>query len=492
MVNSKNSIQNQKDLGLYIHIPFCVKKCDYCDFLSAPADEETKQRYFEALYAEINSFKGRSSNYIVPTIFFGGGTPSCVDAHYIRDIMNVIGEVFQLDQDRMEATIEVNPGTLSKEKLGMYKKAGINRLSFGLQSANDDELKLLGRIHTYKQFEDNYLLAREIGFTNINIDLMSALPGQTINSWEETLNKVLSLNPEHISAYSLIIEEGTPFYERYGANEIEEIRKPNSNHNNLEEDLLLSEKKLPDEDTDRIIYHNTKNILVEHGFHRYEISNYAKLGYECKHNSSYWIGTDYLGLGIGASSLLNGARYKNVHDIKQYIKKCNAKNHNTNLMSDQISDQMSSLPTDQNQINNQVSNQVSNQMQDILGNQANNQINNQIIGQINDEIRNHDFLNLEMNNLYIDQDYYGIHEEYIKLTKQDQMEEFMFLGLRMCHGVSMDMFYKRFGVRMDVVYQDVLQKLMKLNLLEEKEDNIRLTEYGIDVSNMVLSEFLLK
>lgn len=386
--------QKKIELGLYIHIPFCVKKCDYCDFLSAPAEEETKQRYFKALHTEIMSYKGRMSGYTVPTIFFGGGTPSCVNAAYISDIMETIGEVFNLDQSRMEATIEVNPGTLTRENLKVYKETGINRLSFGLQSADDKELMLLGRIHTFHQFKKNFLLAREIGFTNINVDLMSALPGQTLQSWEATLETVTNLKPEHISAYSLIIEEGTPFYDRYGKN-------------------TPKEEELPDEETDRLIYHKTKEILQGHGYLRYEISNYAKAGFESRHNSSYWIGTQYLGLGLGASSLLNSSRYKNTQDMDQYIEGC-SKN-----------------------------------------------------------------------------DFTEICEEHVALTKQDQMEEFMFLGLRLCKGVNAKEFNERFGVTMDSIYESVFKKLLHDNLLYKKEDMVYLTDYGIDVSNQVLSQFLL-
>jgi oxygen-independent coproporphyrinogen III oxidase len=383
-------ITNNQPLGLYIHIPFCVKKCDYCDFLSAPATEETKKRYVDALIAEI---KGCASSYLkheVQTIFFGGGTPSCLDAGEIERIMDALSDTFQLREGYREVSIEVNPGTLTEEKLRVYRKAGINRLSFGLQSVNDEELKKLGRIHTYQQFEDNFLLARSLGFDNINVDLMSALPEQTVESWERTLRTIIALEPEHISAYSLIVEEGTRFYERYreGAKESE---------------------LLPDEDTDRRIYHLTKEILKNNGYEQYEISNYAKKGYECRHNSSYWIGTDYLGLGLGAASLIQGIRFSKEEDLGKYITLCEG-----------------------------------------------------------DLIR-----------------------EACALTLEQRMEEFMFLGLRMCHGISKQEFYHRFQRNIKEVYPGIIGDLVGKGLLLEEGDRIYLTDFGIDVSNQVLAEFLL-
>ena len=416
-----------RDLGLYIHIPFCARKCDYCDFLSAPASQNTMEQYFHAMLEEIGQYQGNTGDYIVPTIFFGGGTPSFVDASYIEEIMELFNQVFRIDHKRLEATMEMNPGTVMKEKLLTYKKAGINRISFGLQSADNKELSLLGRIHTYEQFEDNYKLARQLGFDNINIDLMSALPGQTLSSWENTLNKVIELNPEHISAYSLIIEEGTKFYDRYQEN-------------------AVGAKELPDEETDRLIYHKTKEILLENGYHRYEISNYAKPGFECRHNSSYWIGTDYLGIGLGASSLLDGTRFSNISDIAQYMNKCNEYRSNPNRSGCDGMDKTSAM---YNRINNSI------WQQDIT---------------------------LE--------DVIGIRTGQEKLTKQDRMEEFMFLGLRMCDGISRKNFYQRFGTQIDSIYGEEIKRLEKDNLIWQQGDMIRLTDYGIDISNYVFSMFL--
>lgn len=379
----------KKDLGLYIHIPFCVRKCDYCDFLSAPADEDTKFNYVRALIKEIKSYSQISTEYLVKTIFIGGGTPSSLNGEFIAEILKAVREVFCItegEEGYPEITIEVNPGTVTKEKLDAYKLAGINRLSFGLQSTDNSELKLLGRIHTFETFKENYLLARKIGFDNINIDLMSALPGQTMNKWLDTLYKVIALNPEHISAYSLILEEGTPFFTRY-----------------KEEDQ--------NEELDRQIYAKTKEVLAQAGYYRYEISNYAKPGYESRHNISYWIGTDYLGLGLGASSLINNTRFQNEDVLTEYME----------------------LSSDHNKIRR------------------------------NEEL----------------------------LTTSKQMEEYMFLGLRMSEGVSSKKFEKQFGVSLETIYDEVVNKSLKEELIQRKGERIYLTEKGIDLSNLVMSRFLL-
>ncbi|WMJ88621.1 radical SAM family heme chaperone HemW [Anaerocolumna sp. MB42-C2] len=379
----------KKDLGIYIHIPFCVRKCDYCDFLSAPADEEIKYKYVKALMAEIKSYKQISEEYLVKTIFIGGGTPSSLEGKLIELIMEAIQTVFSVSyetEEQPEITIEMNPGTITGEKLLCYKRSGINRLSFGLQSADNEELKLLGRIHTFETFKENFNLAREVGFNNINIDLMSGLPGQTMEKWLYTLQEAVKLNPEHISAYSLIIEEGTPFYLRY-----------------REEDQ--------DEELDRKIYAKTKEYLEKTGYYRYEISNYAKPGFESRHNSSYWVRTDYLGLGLGASSLLNNIRYQNEDNLTAYLK-----------------------------------------------NSA---------------------------------DYRDIRKNQEPLSKKQQMEEFMFLGLRMSEGVSKNNFNKMFHMPIDSIYGEAINKTVKEGLIKVKGDKIYLTDKGVDISNLVLSRFLL-
>ena len=292
-------------MELYVHIPFCVKKCDYCDFLSGPANSETKEKYVEALIKEIK-VSGNCSNKAdkVTSVFVGGGTPSILNSDQLSRIFGALNESFVFD-DNAEITVEMNPGTVSKDKFKVLKESGVNRLSIGLQSADDNELKVLGRIHTYAEFEEAYKMAGETGFDNINIDLISAVPGQTVESWDNTLKKVAALKPKHISAYSLIIEEGTPFYDKYGEDSCD-LNKSN--------DLSL-----PDEVSERSMYEDTKNILEEYGYHRYEISNYAKEGYECEHNKGYWKCDDYLGIGLGSSSLIKGRRFHNTIDMKEYL-----------------------------------------------------------------------------------------------------------------------------------------------------------------------------
>ncbi|MCI9075015.1 MAG: radical SAM family heme chaperone HemW [Dorea sp.] len=361
-----------KDLELYIHIPFCVKKCNYCDFLSAPAGEQERQSYVESLCGRIRAYAESIRAYRVISIFVGGGTPSILESGQIERIFGAVYDTFRVDADA-EITMEMNPGTVTKEKLLVYRRLGVNRLSIGLQSAEHEELKKLGRIHTYGDFLASYQTARQAGFQNINIDLMSGIPCQTLESYERSLKLIAELEPEHISAYSLIIEEGTPFYERY--------RKGK----HVDE--------LPDEDTEREMYVCTKEILESYGYHRYEISNYAEPGFECRHNLGYWNRTEYLGIGTGASSFMNHQRWKEG-------------------------------------------------------------------------------------------------EEPVTLTRQEEIEEFMFLGLRKMEGVSRADFHRIFGEEMESVYKNVIAKMKKQSLLDEKKNRLFLTERGIDVSNYVMSEFL--
>lgn len=294
-----------KELELYIHIPFCVKKCAYCDFLSAPAGELEQRKYVDALIKEIEFNQDEFSGYLVRTVFMGGGTPSVLKGEETAWIFQALRENFHVDENA-EITMEVNPGIVTKEKIVQWKESGVNRLSLGLQSVNDEELRMLGRIHTYEQFLDTWRLVRTGGFDNVNIDLISAIPGQTAESWERTLRTAAELGPEHLSAYSLIVEEGTPFYDRYGENSGNTGKWP----------------PLPDEDTERRIYEDTARILKEYGFHRYEISNYARPGYECRHNLGYWERREYLGLGLGASSLIGNQRFHNTADMEKYLNVC--------------------------------------------------------------------------------------------------------------------------------------------------------------------------
>ena len=283
---------------LYIHIPFCVRKCLYCDFLSFAADDKTKEKYIEALCTELMFIGKERCQTSLSSVFIGGGTPSVLPAELIVRVMECVKEHFTLDSDA-EVTIECNPGTVDEEKLNAYFGCGINRISFGLQSVHDGELKKLGRIHTFDDFLKSYEAAVSAGFTNINVDLMSDIPGQNVDSWTKTLKTICELKPapNHISAYSLIVEEGTPFAD------------------------MAEEGKLdiPDEDTDREMYHMTSKILSQYGYERYEISNYAKPGHECRHNLGYWTGVEYYGAGLGAASYYGGCRFTNTPDMPVYM-----------------------------------------------------------------------------------------------------------------------------------------------------------------------------
>ncbi len=296
----------KKPLSLYIHIPFCVRKCAYCDFLSFPADAREREQYLDALICEIRTFAPSVADRTVVSVFLGGGTPSLLTETQLKRLMDAVYAGFSLQSDA-EITIEANPGTLTAHKLFCLAKMGINRLSLGLQSARNEELRLLGRIHTYEEFLDTYRLAGEAGFENINVDLMSALPGQTFAAWQETLERVAALSPAHISAYSLMIEEGTPFFETY--HEEDEKRRRGE-----------ATALLPDEDTERKMYRWTDQFLREQGYVHYEISNFAKPGMECVHNIGYWIRREYAGFGLGAASLLEECRFTNTTDRNAYRK----------------------------------------------------------------------------------------------------------------------------------------------------------------------------
>ena len=288
-------MQNKEELSLYIHIPFCVRKCGYCDFLSAPADEKARDRYVQALLMEIERYQGtETADRKIKTLYIGGGTPSILSVDQLDCIMQKIKYTFNFCDD-IEASMEMNPGTASKEKCRALYQMGINRLSIGLQSTNDMELKTLGRIHSYEDFINTYTWCREAGFQNINVDLMAALPYQIVESYTTGLRKIIRLAPEHISAYSLILEEGTPFYQKYNSGCY----------------------PLPDEEQERLMYRETEQILAQAGYERYEISNYAKKGYACRHNLVYWQGGDYLGLG--SSSYMDGVRFHNTTDFNTYV-----------------------------------------------------------------------------------------------------------------------------------------------------------------------------
>ncbi len=282
-------------LGLYIHIPFCVSKCKYCDFNSYKLDLDEKRKYLNALQKEMELYKEEIRGKYIDTIFIGGGTPSILTQDEIKFLFDNIKNNFEIKKDA-EITIECNPGTLTINKLKVMKECGVNRLSIGLQAVQNEHLEYIGRIHTYEEFEKNYIQAKEIGFENINIDLMYALPNQKKEDWIESLEKIVKLDPSHISAYSLILEENTELFNMYQRNEF----------------------KLLDEDTDIEMYEHTINYLKSHGYNQYEISNYAKLGFECQHNILYWKCENYVGLGASASGYLNGTRYNNLCELDKY------------------------------------------------------------------------------------------------------------------------------------------------------------------------------
>lgn len=291
-------MNKKQELGIYIHIPFCAKKCYYCDFVSYPNMKEKQKEYVEALKNEIKSYD--LQNYNVTTIYIGGGTPSYIESKYIVEILKNLKNKLKANEtkfENMEITIEVNPGTVTKEKLLDYKKAGINRLSIGLQSANDRLLEQIGRIHKYQDFLQTYNLARNVGFENINVDLMLGLPNQSIEDLKESIENVIDLQPEHISIYSLIVEEGTKLYKQIETGE-----------------LQLSEEEL-----EREMYWYTKSKLELAGYKHYEISNYAKPKRESKHNSNCWEQKQYIGIGAAAHSYLNNVRYCNVSNLEEYI-----------------------------------------------------------------------------------------------------------------------------------------------------------------------------
>lgn len=383
-----------KRVGIYIHIPFCARKCNYCDFYSLASGEDEKKSYIEALKREIKEVSKKvNADYQVYTIYFGGGTPSIIKADYIKEVLDVIRSHFKLYKDDFypEITIECNPKTVDMDKLSIYKEAGINRISLGLQSTDNDELKLLGRIHTYEDFLESYEMVRKSGFKNVNIDLMSAIPNQKTETYEKSLNEIIRLNPEHISSYSLIIEEGTPFFKKYSENA-----------------PLFSE--LPSEDEDREMYALTSEKFSKAGYERYEISNYAKEGFYSRHNTSYWDRVPYLGFGAGASSFFENERYKNMANLKEYIEKAGIED---------------------------------------------------------------------------------IREEIIKLNLNDAMSEFMFLGLRKVVGVSKSEFKSNFTFCVEEIFGENIKKYINNKLLIDNGEFLRLSDRGLDISNYVISDFLL-
>lgn len=296
-----------KEIGVYIHIPFCKQKCLYCDFISFANKQELQKEYVKALKKEITNWK--NDEYKVKTMYIGGGSPSYLDSKDIIEIVKLVGSVPSI-------TIELNPGTVTKEKLLDYKNAGINRISIGLQSTNDTLLKQIGRIHNYKQFLETYNLARDIGFDNINVDLMIGLPNQSIVDIKQSLEEVCKLNPEHISVYSLIVEENTPIYSLIESGKLE----------------------LPDEEIERQMYWYVKDFLELNGYKHYEISNFAKQGFESEHNLDCWNQKEYIGFGVAAYSYLNKKRFGNISNLEEYIQNCNNNNFEKNTILEEVQD----------------------------------------------------------------------------------------------------------------------------------------------------------
>ena len=381
----------KQELELYIHIPFCVRKCNYCDFLSFPQPTDVHGRYVTQLLREIRAAAPDCREMIVRSVFIGGGTPSLIGESLIEELMATVRSCYRMAEDA-EVTIECNPGSTLRHKFAAYRRAGINRLSIGLQSADNAELKMLGRVHSFEEFLKSYQNARMEGFKNINVDLINCIPMQSLKTWKNTLRTVLMLKPEHVSVYNLIIEEGTPFYQMQ------------------EEGLLM----MPSEEEQAEIDTFTKEYLARQGYHRYEISNWAREGLECRHNSGYWTGVPYLGFGLGAASYFDRKRWNNTSDLSEYMDF------------------------------------------DFVGDRS---------GTVRKDVR--------------------------ELSREEQIEEFMFLGLRMTKGISSSSFLSRFGQHLDSVYGKILDKDIISGLIESCDGRYRLTERGMDVSNVVLSGFLL-
>ncbi len=435
-----------KNLQLYVHIPFCVRKCDYCDFLSFSADERTQLKYGKSLIREIEYFGPSCKDYVVSTIYIGGGTPSWFSEDALVDILKAIYREFRVSEDA-EISMECNPGTVTAAKLSKYRMAGINRLSIGLQSADNEELKLLGRIHTYEQFVKTYELAKSAGFANINVDLMSGIPYQTADKFLKTLQKVVRLKPNHISAYSLIVEKGTPFYEKY---KFDAVRQ----------EAGMPTEILPTEDEVYRILKLTQDYLARCGYEQYEISNFAQPGFECTHNIGYWTRENYLGLGLGAASLMENVRYSNTTDIYKYMEGSVAIR---GMQGGEIEALMDTEQREERAVTEDAP-----------------APENRTAG-------------MEMRKKLEDRCKFAscLHESVNIVSRKAQIEEFMFLGLRQTAGITRSSFEEEFGMSFDGVYGQVIEFLKSEDLIDSREGRIALTEKGQDLSNYVLSQFLL-
>ena len=438
-----------KSISIYIHIPFCVKKCQYCDFLSAPADSRAQEVYLRALKQEIREQAARYREYEVQTVFIGGGTPTAVPCENLCEVLKTVFSFYRMNP-HAEISMEANPGTVTKEALLSYRKAGINRISIGLQSADDVELKLLGRIHTYRDFQQTYRWAQEAGFTNINLDIMSALPGQSVENYKKTLETVLSLKPQHISAYSLIVEEGTPFYEKYGQ-ESEKLQ-------------ATGEKQLdlPSEEEEREMYALTEKLLAAAGYHRYEISNYALPGRECRHNLVYWKRGNYVGFGLGAASMVENVRFENIREMQEYLAEYAGMPDAEPVFAEVAQGDAQVLPNEQ-----------------------------EFSLREDTHSENEQELSLREDTHSENEQELSIRENVHPLSPQEQMGETMFLGLRLTEGVSKAEFHRQFGVSMEQIYGEVIRKNTAKGLLIDEAGYVCLTREGMDLSNYVMAQFLL-
>lgn len=388
----------EKEIGLYVHMPFCKQKCYYCDFVSYANKYNIVDRYIQCLKKEIIQYAnenkimskhGLEQKYVIKTIYIGGGTPSSIDELYIINILQKIKENFQIKNDA-EITIEVNPGTVNKEKLETYREIGINRLSIGLQAVQDEILKSIGRIHTFKDFENTYKYAREVGFNNINVDLMINLPNQTLDNVKESVKAILNLKPEHISVYSLILEENTKLYEMVKSKQV----------------------ALEPEEVERQMYWYVKETLEKYKYIQYEISNFAKSGFQSQHNIDCWNQEEYIGVGIAASSFIENKRYSNISNLEEYMDNIESGMPNKNLILDEV------------------------------------------------------------------------------LDFESKMNEFMMLGLRTIQGVDIKKFEQKFKINPIIKYCKILEKLNHEGLIEIDANNIKLSNKGIDLANVVWEEFV--
>lgn len=371
-----------RPISIYIHVPFCASKCAYCDFASYPGRNADWKMYFDALIAEIYSWREELERCEIQTVFFGGGTPTLVNAEYILRSLDALRRCARFAEN-VEITLEGNPGTLDREKLKQYRSAGVNRLSLGAQVLDDRLLKSIGRIHTAADVASAVQMARGLGFDNLNLDLIYALPGQTIGDWRRTLEAAIALQPAHLSAYSLIVEQGTPMFDR----------------------VARGECAVPDEDACITMQRTANRILAANGYARYEISNYARPNAECRHNLAYWRRQDYLGFGCAAHSMLGGRRFENPRGLDAYLSGARRLN-----------------------------------------------------------------------------------EEH--LTREDEIEETLMLGTRLCEGVNLEKWAQTFGFRFEERWFQTLGRFERAGLTRIANGRLQLTERGMEVQDALVVALL--